>query len=374
MAAGAVLGAAGADGTRVQTAPGGERPGAGAMEPAEAAARTLPSSGRLSVAGRISGAGRLSRGPLLRKLSGRLGLSPSGRALPPGSQENADLQKVAFLLRKQWTLYSVTPLYKFSSAHLKDYGRQLGAFIAAEKQKGLAVEVGVELGIKVAVSSLPDLRGSDQDHAAVLVQLSLKSSASQKKTEEKLIWSGWFCCVAGDDLSMNVLEDFTCLPLFLANGAETYTSLVGSWFQKTFDCCFRRLVISPLILTWMAALWTGYKVDKTSSAMELVFSVPSLPQPLDISYAIHTEDAKALWDTVQKTPGEITQEEVDVFMDCLYSHFHRHFKIHLSATKLVKVSTGIASAHCDGIIKFLQSQYMIRVLMLLTELAISQIQ
>ncbi|EOA95256.1 Centromere protein L, partial [Anas platyrhynchos] len=139
--------------------------------------------------------------------------------------------------------------------------------------------------------------------------------------------------------------------MFLANGAESYTSLVGTWFQKTFDCCFRRLVISPLILTWMAALWTGYKVDKTSSAMELVFSVPCLPQPLDISYAIHTEDAKALWDTVQKTPGEITQEEVDVFMDCLYSHFHRHFKIHLSATKLVKVSTGIASAHCDGIIK-----------------------
>lgn len=157
--------------------------------------------------------------------------------------------------------------------------------------------------------------------------------------------------MAGDDLSVNVLEDFTCLPLFLANGAESYTSLVGTWFQKTFDCCFRRLVISPLILTWMAALWTAYKVDKTSSAMELVFSVPCLPQPLDISYAIHTEDAKALWDTVQKTPGEITQEEVDVFMDCLYSHFHRHFKIHLSATKLVKVSTGIASAHCDGIIK-----------------------
>lgn len=92
-------------------------------------------------------------------------------------------------------------------------------------------------------------------------------------------------------------------------------------------------------------------MDNTTSAIELVFSVPRLPQPLDISYAIHAEDAKALWDTVQKTPGEITQEEVDVFMDCLYSHFHRHFKIHLSATKLVKVSTAIASAHCDGIIK-----------------------
>ncbi|NWI33825.1 CENPL protein, partial [Sula dactylatra] len=290
--------------------------------------------------------------------------------------ENTDAQRTAFLLRKRWTLYSVTPLYRFSNARLRDYARLLSAFIAAEKQKGLAVEVGVELDIKVAVSSLPDLKGGDQDEAAILVQVrSLPSSfASTKNSEEKLIWSGWFCCVSGDALPEDVPEDFTCLPLFLVNGAECYTSIVGSWFQKTFDCCFRRLAISPLNLSWMAAMWTGCKVDKTASAMELVFSVPCLSHPLDISYAIHTEDAKALWNTVQKTPGEITQEEVDVFMDCLYSHFYRHFRIHLPATKLVKVSTAVASAHCDGIIKFLQSQYLTGVLMLLTELALSQIQ
>ncbi|KAM6342955.1 centromere protein L [Alca torda] len=335
------------------------------MESADGPARTLHS------------VGRLSRGPPFRRSQGRLGLSYGGQLLSPPtprSQDNADPQKTAFLLRKQWTLYSVTPLYRFSNAHLKHYTQLLSAFIAAEKQKGLAVEVGVELDIKVAVSSIPDLKGSDRDQDAILVQLSLRSPASPKNSEEKLVWSGCFCCVSGDHLSENLPEDFTCLPLFLTNGAESYTSIVGRWFQKTFDCCFRRLAISPLNLSWMAAMWTGCQADKTTSAMELVFSAPCLPYPLDISYAIHPEDAKALWDTVQKTPGEITQEEVDVFMDCLYSHFHRHFKIHLSATKLVKVSTAIASAHCDGIIKFLQSKYLAGVLMLLTELAISQIQ
>ncbi|XP_064004294.1 centromere protein L [Pogoniulus pusillus] len=332
------------------------------MESGDAAVRTLPSIGHLS------------RGPPFGRAHGRFGLSPSGRPLPPRSRESADPQKTAFLLRKRWALYSVTPLYKFCGAHLRDYARLLSAFIAAEKQKGLAVEVGVELDIKVAVSCLPDLKGRDQDQAAILVQLLSRSPAVSKNSEDKLIWSGWFCCVSGDDLPENVPEDFTWLPLFLANGAESYTAIVGSWFQKTFDCCFRRLAISPLSLSWMAAMWTGCKADKTPSALELIFSVPCLPQPLDISYAIHPEDAKALWDTVQKTPGEITQEEVDVFMDCLYSHFHRHFKIHLSATRLVKVSTSIASAHCDGTIKFLQSQYLTGVLMLLTELAVSQIQ
>ncbi|KFW11761.1 Centromere protein L, partial [Eurypyga helias] len=285
-----------------------------------------------------------------------------------------DPQKAAFLLRKQWTLYSVSPLYGFSNAHLRGYARLLSASIAAEKQRGLAVEIGVELGVKVALSRILELKSSECDQPAILVQISSRSRASQKNSEEKLIWSGCFCSVSGDELSENLPEGFTCLPLFLVNGTESYTSMVGSWFQKTFDCCFRRLAISPLNLSWMAAMWTGCNVDKTLSAMELVFSVPCLPQPLDISYAIHPEDAKALWETVQNTPGEITQEDVDVFMDCLYSHFHRHFKIHLSAAKLMKVSTAIASAHSDGTIKFLHSQYLTGVLMLLTELAIAQIQ
>ncbi|XP_015491726.1 centromere protein L [Parus major] len=330
----------------------------------DAAVRTLPSLRRLS------------RALPFGRTHSRLGTSPSGRLIAPAlcSQESVDAQKIAFLLRKAWTLYSVTPLFRFHRARLTEYARLLSAFIAAEKRKGLAVEVGVELDIKVALTSLADLRGSELDQAALLVQLSSRSQTSSRNSEDKLVWSGWFCSMFGDDFSENVLEDFTCLPLFLSHGAESYTTLVGSWFQKTFDCCFRRLAISPLNLSWMVAMWAGCKLDRAASAVELVFSVPCLSQPLDISYAIHPEDAKALWDTVQKTPGEITQEEVDVFMDCLYAHFHRHFKIHLSATKLVKVSTAVASAHCDGIVKILHSQYLPGVLMLLTELAISQIQ
>ncbi|XP_066180864.1 centromere protein L [Sylvia atricapilla] len=330
----------------------------------DGATRTLPSFRRLSCA--------LPFG----RTHGRLGTSSSSRPVASAlcSQESVDPRKTAFLLRKAWTLYSVTPMYRFRRACLRDYARLLSASIAAEKQKGLAVEVGTELDIKVALSSLAELRGSELDHAALLVQLSSRSKASSRNSEDKLVWSGWFCSMFGDDLSENLPEDFTSLPLFLSHGAESYTALVGSWFQKTFDCCFRRLAISPQNLSWMVAMWAGCKLDRAASAVELVFSVPRLAQPLDISYAIHPEDAKALWDTVQKTPGEITQEEVDVFMDCLYAHFHRHFKIHLSAAKLVKVSTAVASAHCDGIVKILHSQYLPGVLMLLTELAISQIQ
>ncbi|XP_040133412.1 centromere protein L isoform X3 [Ictidomys tridecemlineatus] len=238
--------------------------------------------------------------------------TPPQRKIPQCSQlqENIDSQKVAFLLHKQWTLYSILS----------------------------------------------------------------KSQMPSENREGKVLWTGWFCCVFGDNLLETVSQDFTCLPLFLANGAESNTAIIGTWFQKTFDCYFSPLAISAFNLSWMAAMWTACQMDCYMATTEFLWSVPCSPQSLDISYAIHPEDAKALWDSVHKTPGEVTQEEVDLFMDCLYSHFHRHFKIHLSATRLVRVSTSVASAHTDGKVKILCHKYLIGVLAYLTELAIFQIE
>lgn len=268
----------------------------------------------------------------------------------------------------------MTPLYKFSYASLKEYSRLLSAFIAAEKQKGLAVEVGEDLDFRVMFSVLLGMKGTPRDSEAFLIQILSKSQLPAKSREDKVLWSGWFCCVFGDSLLEMVPEDFTCLPLFLANGAVSNTALIEAWFQKTFNCYFSPLAISAFNLSWLAAMWTACKVDKYVSSTEFLWSVPCSPHSLDISYTIHPEDAKALWDSVHRTPGEVTQEEVDLFMDCLDSHFHRHFKIHLSATRLVRVSTSVASAHTDGKIKILCQKYLLGVLTYLTELAIFQIE
>ncbi|XP_071666127.1 centromere protein L isoform X2 [Patagioenas fasciata] len=114
--------------------------------------------------------GRPSWGLPFGRAHGRSALSPSSRLFPAPRRTQEDTQRTAFLLRKQWALYSVTPMYRFSEAHLRDYSRLLSAFFAAEKKKGLAVEIGGELDIKVSVTSLPDLKGSDRDQAAILVQ------------------------------------------------------------------------------------------------------------------------------------------------------------------------------------------------------------
>nr|XP_033772905.1 centromere protein L [Geotrypetes seraphini] len=300
---------------------------------------------------------------------------PSKRKIPPNTPILEEHSEVSFLLRKQWTLYSVTPLYKFSYTKFKDYSKLLSAYITAEKQKGLAVEVGIDLNVKVTFSSLSELKGNENDQRAVFIQITSRPEFSTPNNEETVLWTGWLCCTFGDtEILSCLLKEFTCLPLFLVNGREILTAMVGTWFQKTFDCCFSRLVINARDLTWMAAMWTGCKLENHMAATEFLFSVPSSPYNLDISYAIHPEDARALWESIHKSQDEVTEEEVNLFMNCLYSHFFRHFKIYLSATRLVKVSTAVASAHCDGKVTLLSKENVIRVLALLTELATNQIQ
>lgn len=107
-------------------------------------------------------------------------------------QEDIDPQKVAFLLHKQWTIYSLTPLYKFSYSNLKDYSRLLSAFIVAEKQKGVAVEVGEDFNIKVIFSTLLGVKGTQRDHEAFLVQVQQCISLCflERKKSVLLVWNG----------------------------------------------------------------------------------------------------------------------------------------------------------------------------------------
>ncbi|XP_043941164.1 centromere protein L [Protopterus annectens] len=301
--------------------------------------------------------------------------TPSRRKVPGFSplQENVDPEKIALLLRKRWTLYSLTPLYKFSHAALKAYSRQLSAYIAAEKQKGLAIAVGLDLGVAVVFSPLPGLRGTVQDPEAVLIQITSKSPFPTWRNEEKLVWSGWLCCTSGDtEFLENLMKDFTCLPLFLTNGTESLTALVGAWFQTTFDCSFSLLTVSSLNLAWMAAMWTGFDLDSGHTVTELHWSVPCSPS-LEISLSVHPDDAKALWQSIQQNKEEVTEEEVTLFIESLQSHFYKHFKIHLSATKLIQVSTSVASIDCEGKLKLLHRDCISKVLSFLTELAINKI-
>ncbi|XP_069793749.1 centromere protein L [Narcine bancroftii] len=298
--------------------------------------------------------------------------TPARRRISRSDWPVKNPEQIALLLQKQWRLYHLTPLYRFSYAMLKKYSNELSVFIASERKKGLAVEVGIELASIAKFSMLAGLRATESDPEAVFIQITSKTPV-QQTADEKVVWSGWLCCVDGDlSFLASLPVEFTCLPLLFANGPETVTAIVGEWLQKTFDCYISAFPISSENLTWMAAMWANCLSDCIHRVMELEWSVP--PIQLTISLSIHPEDAKELWDSIHRDKDEITMEEVQLFMTSLHSHFYRHFGVRLAATRLVRVTTAVASAHCEGKLKLFNSKHMDHVLPFLTELAFHQIQ
>lgn len=170
----------------------------------------------------------------------------------------------------------------------------------------------------------------------------------------RVVWSGWLTCVNGDPEYLQSLPpEFVSLPLFCTSGAESLTFLVKLWFERTFDCSFGSLKLDPSDLHWLAALWTGCHSDNAIRSLKLMWTLPSQP-PLDVLLTVNGQDAWDLWEKVRqqdRADESISIEEVKSFVAGIETHFFRHFKIHLSAGVLKKVSTALGSVHLDGKIK-----------------------
>ncbi|XP_074520994.1 centromere protein L [Halichoeres trimaculatus] len=293
--------------------------------------------------------------------------------------EKVNPEQLALLVKKEWQLSYVTPLYQFRHTQLKSYSHQLSAFIAAEKQQGLAVEVeGSNGNFKVSLSVVEGMAEADDDAETVLIQIFSRPQFARQDEPQRAVWSGWLTCINGSPEYLHSLpEDFTCLPLFFSSGAVALTSLVQSWFQQTFDCCFGSLEIGYTSLQWLMALWTNCNTESAIQSLKMIWTLPAEP-PLKITYTVNGPDAWALWSGVRKDPQEesngeedtIDLDEVMHFMQGLKSHFYRHFKLDLAAGSLDQVSTALGSAKCSGRIKISNSKYMISTLTLLTECAL----
>lgn len=90
----------------------------------------------------------------------------------PCQKEKVSPEQLALLVKTEWQLSYVTPLHQFRHTQLKGYSRQLSAFIAAEKQQGLAVEVeGTQGNFRVSLSVVQGMVETDEDADTVLIQV-----------------------------------------------------------------------------------------------------------------------------------------------------------------------------------------------------------
>ncbi|XP_023185752.1 centromere protein L [Xiphophorus maculatus] len=295
--------------------------------------------------------------------------------------EKVKPEHLELLVKTEWQLSYVTPLYQFRHTQLKSYSRQLSAFIAAEKQEGLAVEVGgLQNTFKVSFSVLQGLAETSDDPETVLIQVQSKPMFARQEDPPKTVWCGWLSCINGNPEYLQSLpKDFTCLPLFCSKGAEDLSSLVKSWLQRTFDCCFGPLDINQTTLQWLAALWTNCHMETNIQNLKMIWTLPVLP-PLQVTYTVDSDDVLDLWRSTRESSAEKSREaedevcidfsEVTRFMQGLMSHFYRHFRVDLSAGELNQVSSALGSAKVNGKIKISSSRYLISIFSLLTECAL----
>ncbi|XP_054624968.1 centromere protein L [Dunckerocampus dactyliophorus] len=291
--------------------------------------------------------------------------------------DKVDAQQLASLMKTEWQLSCITPLYQFCYTQLKSYARQLSAYLTAEKQQGLGVGVEGALSLRVSFSVVQGMAQTELDPETVLIQIYSKPLFARQDELQKEVWKGWLTCINGSPDYINSLpKDFICLPLFGSSGTEALAALVKSWFQRNFDCCFAPLDISHTSLQWLVALWTNCHAESDIQQLKMMWTLPVVPL-LRVTYSVDPIDAWQLWCSVRRDSQEMMKEQdsIDIeevmrLMRGLMCHFYRHFRVDLSAGSLSSVSTALGTAKCSGKIKFSNSKYMTTMLTLLTECAL----
>ncbi|KAM9820364.1 centromere protein L [Neosynchiropus ocellatus] len=296
--------------------------------------------------------------------------------------DNTEKVNVAQLTGQEWRLSYVTPLHQFRFTQLKAYSRQLSAFILAEKQRGVAVDVELQGGFTVSFSMVDWLTNTEDNAETLFIQVNSKSLFGAADQAQKSVWRGWLSCNNGEPNYLNSLpRDLILLPLFGCSGSEAIGGLVKNWFQLNFDCCFGQLEINHTNLQWLAALWTNSHNEMDIQKLEMVLTLPVVPV-LHVAYSVNSEDVWELWCSVRNNPREggggseaadeegIYIEEVLRFVKGLQTHFFRHFRLDLTAGNLSQVSTAVGSAKHGGRIKINKGKHLMTTLTLLTECAL----
>ncbi|XP_053731547.1 centromere protein L [Synchiropus splendidus] len=304
------------------------------------------------------------------------------RENPQTLTDNTEKVNVALLAGQEWRLSYVTPLHQFRYTQLKVYSRQLSAFLLAEKQRGIAVDVELQGSFTVSFSMVDWMTNTDDYAKTLFIQVNSKSLFGAVDQAQKSVWKGWLSCNNGEPNYLNSLpKDLILLPLFGCSGSEVIGSLVKNWFQLNFDCCFGPLEINHTNLQWLAALWTNCHNETNIQNLELVWTLPVVPL-LHVAYSINSKEVWELWCSVRNNPREeecgsediddesIYIEEVLRFIKGLQTHFFRHFRLDLTAGNLSQVSTAVGSAKHGGRIKINNGKHLMSTLTLLTECAL----
>ncbi|KAH3778395.1 centromere protein L-like [Dreissena polymorpha] len=290
------------------------------------------------------------------------------------SRTEIEENNIKQLIGKQWHMFRLTPLFNFKSkkSDLSMYSKTLSSHIAAETKKGLFVDI-TEPG-DATVNLFSGLDTGVDDPKAVLIEVKGKA---RNKTEEKVVCQAvlFSTDLEFKPLRPEELDNFTYYSSMLIHGPVAVSDTVQNWLEVQFDCRVIKQTFTAQQLGFMAAMFTG--LEEEHKPVELVYKVPTEVEGLsEINYSTNATDCLRLWKQI-RLPYEdrFTDEEAEMFISGLESHFYEIFNIKLSAMPLHHVSMAVISAGHDGKFKLTTKSIdnVLKVLRHLTDLALDNL-
>ncbi|GFR74642.1 centromere protein L [Elysia marginata] len=285
--------------------------------------------------------------------------TPSSRRLLPSTRRKSvsSSQESGFegLLKKQWRIYTLSPLYNFK--------RHRTALIRCERSLDAALSQAQSTSSdplnsrpeKSSFSFYEDLKFHPDDPPGLRIQVHARNGPGEVAN---LVMEAFLVCVepSASPIPEQLQNRFTFYPVALISGNKARSAVLLEWLEKHFDCHSDVLTLSDNDLKFMLVLSSAFMTDMKGPPVLLQYSLEDVCEGIgSINCKLDTDYCKQLWERLFSTSiaekEEIFKDEVHLFMDHLEELLEHLMRIFFKKLTLSEVGTSAAYVSHLGKIK-----------------------
>lgn len=292
-----------------------------------------------------------------------------------GKDDNGDDVSFENILKKQWKLHSVSPMFNFKSktSLFKKYSRSLDAAFSQD------VFGPLENGsVKSSISVLPGLKASNADPDAVKIEVAEKSPEGLGKT----VLTAVLVCVdidpADHPVTPDLRQQFTYFPVLMVSGNKARAETLFKWLEMHFDCHVAPLTFNTDNMRRMLGILSTKAKDKSAVPVLMQYCLKDISEDLGITTInckIDSTTCKEFWERLCAGVAHresINMELVQSFVDGLEAHLEYTMSIIFSKLTLSEVGTPLAYVSHLGKLKILSKPGVYLALYLICDISRSR--
>lgn len=274
------------------------------------------------------------------------------------------------LLNRTWQLHQVTePLIssaQFQQTDLNILEKLLLRFIRREDRRSI-------IGSNAYVHTVRATWMTNELSSSTLQFHALFIDLTNVDGTQRPLFTGVLCSVQ----SQNDVQDTygTWLPLFLTSGSSRLKTLVKQFLEKRYRFRISAFQLSPVELSWCAAIWAHADPDIPMKNFNLKYlSPPEIRGIASVTVTVLSNDINHLWESIHDVEAnEFHEHEVQAFFKALQQHIFQSFRLKLEAFRLHEVITASMILNHHGQIKVFSKRNVLHILKHLTSIVLVQI-